>query len=69
MRITSIFFNSHVYGPFRPAIFRRELLRELFAELWVALYQVGAFTPAIVPTIAITMQSIVVRKVHAIVHA
>ena len=35
----------------------------------LALYQMAAFTPAILQTISITMQPIVMRIVHAIVHA
>ena len=49
--------------------FRRELLHELFAQFWVPLYQVGAFTSAIVQTIVITMHKIVHTIVHAIVYA
>ena len=46
-------------------IFRRDVLHEIFAYWWAALYQVEAFTSVIVQTIAITMQKIV----HAIVYA
>ena len=45
-----------------PSVFWRTL------PVGVALFEIGAFTTAILQTIMITMQLIVLRIVHAIVH-